>query len=270
MTSNLDLYDSTWVQVVLSTLTAPERERVTVIPERDSSVLDAFSGALGIHPTALCERICVPRNWHSFLSVAGHPIEVKDECISDVYAEVSLHGAQEIWTSNPFDRTFQKDLRGRPWRLAPRSVLNALMSSQSADRTCLLIEDDSSFALVVTRFLNRANWRVVHATSISDGEAKLKACPHSFSAIICDVHLGRDGSESTFKLLQQHKRTESDEHIPILMLTSDTSTATKIKCLQNGAFMVLHKQTDPRLMIAYVERIIAKTSLAAFPEKAMA
>ena len=123
----------------------------------------------------------------------------------------------------------------------------------------LVIEDNSAFAHVLSRFLKRHDISCTFTATANEALELLARNSSRFLLVVCDVHMpGLNGIEFLEKL-----RADSQLHnIPVLMLTSDESVETRIRAISSGAEVFLTKTEDPRILCAHVTRILAKAKRA--------
>ncbi len=116
----------------------------------------------------------------------------------------------------------------------------------------LLVEDNQTFASVVSRFLVRHGFEPIH---VSNGEAAWKHLAsqgESIELIISDVHMPKmNGVEFLGKL----RAIPALKNIPILMLTSDADIELELRALRSGASLLLLKSVDPRLICLHAQRL---------------
>lgn len=117
----------------------------------------------------------------------------------------------------------------------------------------LIIDDNEVFCRVLERFLAREGLRVTCESSASGALTRLTGEAVIPDIIVCDVHMPlMDGTA----LLRQMRKNMRLSRIPIVMLTSDTDVELELLVLNCGADMLLTKNDDPRLLAAYVKRLL--------------
>ena len=268
-----------WFQVLWCALTREERSKIRSLPSASEELLDDLSLQLDLDPLALTMRVCLLRDWRFDFQPACHPVQ----WISAATI-VSLNGKPAYLTSNPFDSALQELLDGTPWFVVPLSRLRMLSDAQKTlaqspapidptpatqkgtstqnaaaaavhGSTVLVIDDDPGFAEVLRRFLNREGYGAHCVSSLDQALRFLKSEAPKVELIICDVHLS--GDEEAFEssaIFPEVAALQGRGALPVIMLTSDTSTETKVRYLRSGAKILLNKQCDPRLITAYVRR----------------
>ncbi|MDG2141453.1 MAG: response regulator transcription factor [Gammaproteobacteria bacterium] len=101
----------------------------------------------------------------------------------------------------------------------------------------LLVEDDTIFAEVITRSLEKRKFLVKHASSSEEALALIQS--EGFEYAILDLNLG---GETSLKLIPPLKKIISD--IQILILTGYASIATAVEAIKLGADNYLAKPAD--------------------------
>jgi signal transduction histidine kinase len=111
------------------------------------------------------------------------------------------------------------------------------MDSNSLFNRVLLIEDDSSHALLVKRALKTLVSTVEHCTSMPD--AIRIAASFAPDLIISDLNLGSDVAVQHFAELQQ-----ATAQTPIIVLTASTSLTDAVEAMRKGARDFIVKNFD--------------------------
>jgi len=101
----------------------------------------------------------------------------------------------------------------------------------------LIVEDDEVFARVITRALNKRNYIVSHAASVTDAEILIKQT--DFSYAILDLNLGGKTSLGLISLIKKNKKSAR-----ILILTGYASITTAVEAIKLGADNYLAKPAD--------------------------
>ncbi len=124
-----------------------------------------------------------------------------------------------------------------------------------SNKRILLVEDDFIFADIIQEVLTEAGINVHYA---EDGLAAwniLEAGGTDFSAILVDRLMPRmDG----MKLLLKIKATPALEHIPIIITTATSDSASIQDGLDAGAYYYLVKPFEPRVLLSIVKAAIAQ------------
>lgn len=127
----------------------------------------------------------------------------------------------------------------------------------------LILDDDSNFITVISRFLKREGFEADTVSSVAQARAVLHAEGAKYTALVSDVHImgeevTADNLPAGAELVREIRHTSFLKHLPVLMLTSDSALNTKMRCLTEGADMLLPKHADPRLILAYVKRFLSR------------
>ena len=111
------------------------------------------------------------------------------------------------------------------------------MATEPLFKQVLLIEDDSSHALLVKRALKGFVGVVEHCTNM--GEALKRAASINPDLIISDLNLGSDVAARHFPELQEHTGKT-----PIIVLTASTSLTDAVEAMRQGARDFIVKNFD--------------------------
>tara|TARA_R110000744_G_scaffold116583_6_gene218115 strand:+ start:709 stop:2064 length:1356 start_codon:yes stop_codon:yes gene_type:complete len=107
----------------------------------------------------------------------------------------------------------------------------------------LIIEDDTSFAQMLQKFLTRNDFDVVLSHSGLDGEKQLKE--NNFNLVITDLRLpDYDG----IKLV-----SDFNGKIPIIVMTGYAEVSTAVKAMKMGAYDYISKPFTPDQMLLVIE-----------------
>jgi two-component system response regulator HydG len=107
----------------------------------------------------------------------------------------------------------------------------------------LIIEDDTSFAQMLQKFLARNSYDVVLSHTGLDGEKQLKE--HDFQLVITDLRLpDYDG----IKLVSDLK-----DKIPVIVMTGYAEVATAVKAMKMGAYDYISKPFTPDQMLSVID-----------------
>ncbi|HBU69889.1 MAG TPA: DNA-binding response regulator, partial [Elusimicrobia bacterium] len=94
----------------------------------------------------------------------------------------------------------------------------------------LIIDDEDNIRSLVTDVLERENYMVISSPDTDDGYARvLKSKP---DLLILDVKVPRIGGIELCRLLRENQDTK---HIPIIMLTVESTETDKVIGLEAGA-----------------------------------
>jgi DNA-binding response OmpR family regulator len=114
----------------------------------------------------------------------------------------------------------------------------------------LLVEDDARLAKMVADYLSEAGFRMTHAPTGADAEARLRR--DNFDAIVLDLMLpDTDG-------LDLCRRIRAGSAIPVLMLTARGDPLDRVIGLELGADDYLPKPFEPRELLARLRAILRR------------
>lgn len=149
---------------------------------------------------------------------------------------------------------------------APQNTKNndsevATVTEQAGSkRKVVLVEDNETFASVISRFFARHNIDILHYKSGAEALQHLDSCIESPNLIICDVHMPNMNGIRFLDVLRQHGRFRN---LPVVMLTSANDVDTEVQLLSGGADAYVGKNEDPRILCAHVERLLKRRQEAA-------
>lgn len=124
---------------------------------------------------------------------------------------------------------------------------------------CLLIEDDSAFARVLSAALSDYGYIV---DTVADGELGWEqSTQEDYGLILLDVVLPKLDGISLCKRLRTH-----GNRVPILMMTACGTNADIVAGLDAGADDYLVKPIDLSVLLARIRALIRRNSLAPLPE----
>ena len=107
----------------------------------------------------------------------------------------------------------------------------------------LIIEDDTSFAQMLQKFLERKDFSVVVSQTGLDGEKQVKE--NEFSLVITDLRLP---DYDSLKLV-----SELNGKIPVIVMTGYAEVATAVKAMKMGAYDYISKPFTPDKMLAVID-----------------
>ena len=118
-------------------------------------------------------------------------------------------------------------------------------------RTILAVDDSASMRQMVSFTLREAGYAVVEAV---DGAAALEfATGNPVDLVLTDVNMPRmDG----ITLVRELRQLEHYRYVPMLMLTTESSTERKLEGKAAGATGWLVKPFNPEKLIATIERVL--------------
>ncbi len=127
--------------------------------------------------------------------------------------------------------------------------------SASAPTRILVVDDEETIRLALSRFLRTRGYEVRAASCASEALAELHDAP--FSAMLCDVRMpGMSGVE----LVPHALAVDPDLAITILSAVNDAPTATE--ALSNGAFDYLMKPIELADLQYALERMLSRREAA--------
>jgi CheY-like chemotaxis protein len=185
-----------------------------------------------------------PRLWQALVAVV---FQSRDR------GDFKVHSGTDGTLHLTLDTRVPFDAQVNPSVLPLNSDESLVAAVPQRERLILLIEDNSTFASVIARFLSRHGMRTIHCP---DGEAAcqlLQAGQVDPQLIMCDVHMPRmNGVEFVTRL----RALERFKSVPTLVLTSDIDTELELEVLRVGADLLLPKTVDPRILCAHAERLM--------------
>ncbi|MGV3611785.1 MAG: sigma-54-dependent transcriptional regulator [Fluviicola sp.] len=119
------------------------------------------------------------------------------------------------------------------------------------NKKILLIEDDPTFAKIVTTFLNKKGYQVNSAPNLQSGEKLLSSEP--FDLLLLDYRLP-DG----IGLDLIAKMGTGFPILPIVIITGFDDVRTAVKSIQSGAFEYIIKPINPDELLLVVESALNK------------
>ncbi|MBQ4913076.1 sigma-54-dependent Fis family transcriptional regulator [Maribacter sp. MMG018] len=112
----------------------------------------------------------------------------------------------------------------------------------------LIVEDDTSFAQMLSKFLDKNGYEVTHSPTGADGERKIKES--IFDLIITDLRLpDYDG----IKLVSQ-----SNHKVPIIVMTSYAEVPTAVLAMKKGAYDYISKPFAPDQILDIINSALDK------------
>jgi two-component system chemotaxis response regulator CheY len=118
-------------------------------------------------------------------------------------------------------------------------------------KTILAVDDSGSLRQMVVFSLKAAGYQVTEAVDGQDGLEKAKH--HTFDLVLTDQNMPRmDG----LSLIRALRKMANYQHVPILMLTTESSDDMKSKGRAAGANGWLVKPFDPQRLIEVVKKVI--------------
>jgi DNA-binding response OmpR family regulator len=120
-------------------------------------------------------------------------------------------------------------------------------------RTVVVVEDDDHIAELLDLYLGRAGFRMVRASTGSDGLALVAA--EQPAMVVVDVGLpgGIDG-------LDVCRRLRAEDTVPVLILTARGDETDRVVGLELGADDSVTKPFSPRELVARIRAILRRTT----------
>lgn len=116
----------------------------------------------------------------------------------------------------------------------------------------LLAEDHPTSALVITRALSAAGWKVDAVANATQAIRRAMATP--YQAILTDIHMPDETGDTVVRTL----RTTSgpNQLSPILAVTADVSPERRSSCEQAGFTGLIEKPIRPRVLVATLADVL--------------
>ncbi|MDC8785963.1 response regulator [Roseateles koreensis] len=117
-------------------------------------------------------------------------------------------------------------------------------------KTILVVDDSSSFRMVVKLALQKAGYTVIEAADGQDALTKLNGT--KVNLIVCDVNMpNMDG----LTFLKQIKSMAAYKFTPVIMLTTESQEAKKAEGRAAGARAWVTKPFQPAQLVDAVNRL---------------
>lgn len=121
----------------------------------------------------------------------------------------------------------------------------------------LLVEDSTTQALQITHVLEQQGWRVIWKSTAEEAIEEIREGTPDL--VLLDFYLPGVRGDELCRRIRMH--VDSRE-LPVIMLTSETTTAIELRGLESGADGFLHKSADPDILIARVKGFLSKAPAA--------
>lgn len=128
-------------------------------------------------------------------------------------------------------------------------------------RRVLVLEDDESLRLVISKALSRAGFEV--RSTASPDTALDRMAARDADALVADVLLGR---ENFLDRIEELARLRPDA--PVVVMSAQTTAATAIGAVKSGAFEYLPKPFDLNDLVSILQRALEGKSGAATRKEA--
>lgn len=117
------------------------------------------------------------------------------------------------------------------------------------DTKILLIEDDPTFAKIVTTFLTKKGYQISSASNLQTGEQLLRS--EKFDLLLLDYRLPDGIGLELIAKMGTHFPV-----LPIVIITSFDDVRTAVKSIQSGAFEYIIKPINPDELLLVIESAI--------------
>ncbi len=122
----------------------------------------------------------------------------------------------------------------------------------------LVLEDSLLSRRILNKILRVTEHEIVEATNGAEGLTIIASQP--IDCILLDLGMPEMNGEEVLTILQQQQAT-----IPIIVISADIQATTRQRCLELGAFAVLHKIVNPTELLDTVQRALAPSPPDASP-----
>ena len=122
----------------------------------------------------------------------------------------------------------------------------------------LIVEDNKTFAEVLRQFFTKKGFGVTLAFGGEEATVLIENKEQKFDCVISDLHMPKLNG---FDVLSTLRSSPSRRDLPFVFLTSDNQVENQLAAFEKGADGYLTKQQDPRIIHAYVSRLIARQDL---------
>ena len=119
----------------------------------------------------------------------------------------------------------------------------------------LIVDDNECFGHVLEKYLHHRGIRTTYVSSGAQALAIVRQQRASPDLILSDVHMP---TMSGFQLLGELRQVASCRETPVIVLTSDDDAETEATIIEQGADLFLSKTENPKILCAYVDRILAR------------
>ena len=133
-------------------------------------------------------------------------------------------------------------------------AVDALLDLARADRTVLVVDDDTNLRGLIETLLRRAGYQVLTAADAATAQARIRTC--ATDLVIMDFSLPDiDG----FTFLGQLKRDPATRGLPVLIVSAYSETDWQARGAALGAAGFLSKPFRGADLVGAVERILEET-----------
>lgn len=121
--------------------------------------------------------------------------------------------------------------------------------------TVIIVDDDKNFRLLVQRWLELEG---LHSESFADGESCLANLTRLLPVCIClDLTLPNSHGLKILEKLKSHQK-----HLPVIILTADSSAEQVVKAMQLGAYDYLVKPIERNKLITTVKNAVDRYQMS--------
>jgi CheY-like chemotaxis protein len=168
-----------------------------------------------------------------------------------VYEEAVVSGATPQESPAPLSSRAAKTTTGS-------NVVAFPERAKKDEGVVLVVEDSPTFGAVVCRFLERQGLRALRCPDGAEALKLLKEGAVRPQLIICDVHMPQLGGEQFVQRVQELFSETSCP--PFISVSSDSEVETELAMLRAGVDVFLSKAVDPRVLCAYVEKLLGRSA----------
>ena len=133
------------------------------------------------------------------------------------------------------------------------SIAGEISQAQSAEYSCLIVDDNESNRDVLARRLSKQNFRIEMAQNGREALDKVRAQP--FDVMLLDIMMPEmDG----YEVLRQMKADAVLRHSPVIMISALNEMDSVVRCIEMGAEDYLTKPFSPTLLRARIGACLDK------------
>ena len=128
-------------------------------------------------------------------------------------------------------------------------------------RRLLIVEDDASFARLLTRNLSSRGFTITHAPDAEKASEILQ--DNVFDLILTDIRLpGRSGLDLLEEIASRAREDKSAEAPPVVVLTSINTVETAVEAMRQGAADYLTKEATRDEIVLRLNNVLSRSDLA--------
>lgn len=131
----------------------------------------------------------------------------------------------------------------------------AIKGDQMADKTVLIVDDESAIREMIAVALEMADYHCLEASNARD--AYMTIVDQRPDMILLDWMLPET---SGIELVRRLKRDENTAEIPIIMLTAKSAEDNKVQGLEVGADDYITKPFSPKELVARLKAVLRRTT----------